>query len=80
MLKVEGIEKGEYLEYKGRPLVRKEEEIYYGDLSSSYVKMLIMSEDKILVQLFMNDSDKIERQFVANGLSDALQTASVWLA
>ena len=41
MLNVTGIENGEYLEYKSRPLVRKDDEIFYGDLSVYYVKMMI---------------------------------------
>ena len=44
MLDVNGIESNEFLEYKGRPLVRKEDEIYYGDISSFFVKMMIMNE------------------------------------
>ena len=40
-------EKKEFLTYKGRPLVRKDNVIYYGDMSEKYVVMLqIMSTKK----------------------------------
>ena len=86
MLKAEGI-KGGYLEYKGRPLVRQDNDIYYGDLSDKYhVYMMIMTEvssgignedipDKIMVQLLPNGKKMPEKQIVANGISDALETA-----
>ena len=89
MLDVNGIESNEFLEYKGRPLVRKDDEIYYGDISSFYVKMMIMNEKiakneekipvSIVVQLFKPNDKFPVRQIIANGLSDAFETASVWL-
>ena len=91
MLTANGI-KGNYLEYKGRPLVRQEREIYYGDMSEKfYVFMMIMSEkdfgdstmkipDKVMVQLLPTDgSNKPEKQRIANGLYDAFETACAWL-
>ena len=45
-MKANGIE-GKYIEYKGKPLVRKEDEIYYGFMSDKfYLYMLIMNEEK----------------------------------
>ncbi len=90
MLEVNGIESGEFLEYKGRPLVRKDDDIYYGDLGAHYVKMMIMSEkntDKsdekipkdIVVQLFAAGNPFPEKQINAKGLSDAFETAEAWL-
>lgn len=89
MLDVNGIESNEFLEYKGRPLVRKDDEIYYGDISSNYVKMMIMNEKiakneetipvSIVVQLFKPGNAFPVKQFVATGLHDAFETASVWL-
>ena len=89
MFDVKGIEKGEFIEYKGRPLVRKDDEIYYGDLSRYYVKMMIMTEkevangesvpDIIPIQLFVPGKTFPERQFNAKGLHDAFETATVWL-
>ena len=90
MLKAEGI-KGGYLEYKGRPLVRQDNDIYYGDLSDKYhVYMMIMTEvpsgtgteeipDKIMVQLLPQGKKMPEKQTVANGITDALETADAWL-
>jgi len=90
MIEAKGIESGEYLEYKGRPLVRKDDEIYYGDISANYVKMMIMTEkpaskcdetiaDLVVVQLFLAGKAFPEKQIKANGLSDALETAAAWL-
>ena len=92
MFELEGIEAGEFLSYKGRPLVRQEDEIFYGDLSEkSYVYMMIMSDKKsskcdstvpamIMVQL-LDSSTKgiIKQKVVAGGLSEALEFAEAWL-
>ena len=90
MLNAIGVDKGEFLEYKGRPLVRKDNDIYYGDLSEQYhVFMMIMAEvptDKgievpatIMVQLMPKDSLRPEKQTISKSLADALETASAWL-
>ena len=90
MFDVKGIEKGEFLEYKGRPLVRKDDDIYYGDLSEYYVKMMIMTDkasaktseklpDSIAVQLFAPGKPFPEKQVSAKGLADAFETAAAWL-
>ena len=92
MLNANGVKNGEYLEYKGRPLVRQDGDIYYGDLSDEYyVCMMILSEkpstvksdenvpDKIVVQLLASKDKKIEKQTISSGLADALETASAWL-
>lgn len=90
MLNANGVTEGEFLEYKGRPLVRKDNDIYYGDLSDKYhVFMMIMAEAPtskgidvpamIMVQLLAKDSNRPEKQAVSKSLSDALETASAWL-
>ena len=90
MLDAIGIESGEYLEYKGRPLVRKDDDIYYGDLSAKYhVFMMIMAERPtskdvdvpvtIMVQLLPKDGQIPEKQTISKTLADALETASAWL-
>ena len=89
MLNVEGINKEEFLEYKGRPLVRHDSDIYYGDLSAKYhVHMIVMSEkeikgtmvpDKIVVQLVPNGSIMPEKNIMSTSLIDALETADAWL-
>ena len=90
MLNTKGVESGEFLEYKGRPLVRKGDDIYYGDLSEKYhVFMMVMAEKPtakgvdvpmtIMVQLMAKDATKPEKQSIARSLSDALETADAWL-
>lgn len=91
MLKATNIQ-GKYLEYKGRPLVRQEQELYYGDMNEPfYVFMMVMSykkddrvqiqiPDKVMVQLLPSDNPtKPEKQRMANGLADAFETACAWL-
>lgn len=83
---------GKFLEYKGKPLVRQEDELYYGDMSEKFILyMLIMSykedaklqaqiPDKIMVQIISTDgSHKIEKQKMANGLWEALDLGCIWL-
>ena len=90
MLNAIGVKKGEFLEYKGRPLVRKDNDIYYGDLSEKYhVFMMIMAElptekgveipATIMVQLMAKDSARPEKQTISKSLADALETAAAWL-
>jgi len=89
MLNAEGVNNGEFLEYKGRPLVRSESDIYYGDLSAKYhVHMIVMSEkevkgvllpNKIVVQLVPNGSIMPEKNIMSTSLVDALETADAWL-
>jgi hypothetical protein len=86
-----GIE-GKYLTYKDKPLVRKGNELYYGDLSDEYyLFMMIMSEkqdsatsemvpDNVLVQIVSSaDKKSILKQKVAKGLREALDIGSAWL-
>ena len=89
MLNAEGVTKEEFLEYKGRPLVRHESDIYYGDLSAKYhVHMIVMSEkevkgvqvpNKIVVQLIPQGSMMPEKNIMSSSLVDALETADAWL-
>ena len=90
MLNAIGVEKGEFLEYKGRPLVRKDNDIYYGDLSADYHVYLMIMDDKdvkgvkvpttIMVQLRQKDSVIPKKQnLCTNGLVDALEIAVAWL-
>lgn len=89
MLNTEGVTSEEFLEYKGRPLVRHEHDLYYGDLSAKYhVHMIIMSEkeikgtivpDKIVVQLIPHGSIMPEKNIMSTSLADALETADAWL-
>ena len=90
MLIAEGVKEGEFLEYKGRPLVRKDDDFYYGDLSEEYyVLMSVMTEKKakngndipdlVVVQLMKKGERKPERQATPKGLYEALDTACAWL-
>lgn len=90
MLNATGVESGEFLEYKGRPLVRKDNDIYYGNLSDDYhVFMMIMAEKPsskgtevpatIMVQLMAKDAKIPEKQTILKSFTDALETADAWL-
>lgn len=92
MLNANGVNTDEFLEYKGRPLVRKDDDIYYGDLSEKYyIYMMIMSKkgsskgdaevpDIIMIQLLEAASKKIEKQQITHGLAEALEYADAWLS
>lgn len=80
--------------YKGLPLVRNNNEIYYGDPSKeSIVYLNIVSHkqvdgqeiaDKVQVALISTDTSldflqRIKKQGVREGLYDALDVGAVWL-
>lgn len=84
----------EFLTYKGKPLVRKGNEIYYGDMREKYViKLEILSTkkegdldtaDKVKVLLLLSDTDlsyksRIVKTSEKNGLYEAMDIGSVWL-
>lgn len=84
----------EFLTYKGRPLVRKGNEIYYGDMSEKFVILLqVMTTkkdgdleiaDKVLVQLLNTDSDLRPRERIVKksekyGLYNAMDIGAIWL-
>lgn len=83
-----------YLMYKGKPLVRFDNLIFYGNLSDRYVIMMQVLEDepyinsnikkatKVAVQLQYNSDDQktqIVRETVKNSLYQAIEIATVWL-
>ena len=75
-------DKNEVLTYKGRPLMRKDNLIYYGSMADAYIVMLQILESKkvgdmdvasrVLVQLQLKKSEK-------DGIYTALDVGSVWL-
>jgi hypothetical protein len=80
--------------YKGKPLVRSGNTLYYGDPSDKYIAMLqIISNktvadmelaDKVSVQILLTDenvhtSKRIVKKTEKNGLYTALNIASIWL-
>ena len=83
-----------FLTYKGKPLVRKGNEIYYGDMSEKYVVYFkILSEtdkggyeiaDKVSVALLNSNTDldikdRIIKESTKSTLFDALDIGFVWL-
>ena len=91
MLNFEGVNIDEFIEYKGKPLVRQGDDIFYGDLSEKYyVYMMIMSDKKspkgdvnvpgtLMVQLLDSATKKPEKQKITNGLAEAFEFAEAWL-
>ena len=81
--------------YKGKPLVRCGNTVYYGHPGEAYVAMLqILSTkpgsdgapaaDKVMVQILSTDEtmspkDRIIKKTEKNGLYDALNIATIWL-
>lgn len=86
--------KSAYLTYKGKPLVRSGNTLFYGDMAEKYyVCLMILTTkveageevpDKILVQLCLTDpavkaKDKIIKQSEKTGLYNSMDIASIWL-
>ena len=86
--------KEEFLTYKGKPLVRSGNTIYYGDLSEKCVIMMqVLSTktvngkeiaDRVSVQLLSTDEelrmkDRILKKSEKSGLYSALDVGAVWL-
>ena len=84
----------QFLTYKGRPLVRGGNTIYYGNMSDEYVCMLQILNykeqdgeqvpDKIQIQLMRTDPkipilERIEKNSEKRGLYNAMDIASIWL-
>ncbi len=82
------------LEYKGYPLRRKDNLIYFGNMSDKYIVMLqIMDETmvkdlpvatKVSLQLQLTDPniksrDRVVKKTEKNGLYEAMDVAAVWL-
>ena len=84
----------EFLSYKGKPLVRNKNTIYYGDMSDKFViRFDVMSTkkengiekaDKIIVNLINNDPDvkdaeKVVKKSEKYGFYNAMDIGSIWL-
>lgn len=82
------------LEYKGHPLQRKDNIIYYGSFADKYIAMLQIMETKkvgdmdvasrVSVQLQLTDDsiksrDRVVKKAEKDGLYSAMDVASVWL-
>ena len=83
-----------FLTYKGKPLVRKSNEIYYGDTTEKYiVRFQILSSkkegkldiaDKVSVQLLESNTaksmkDRVKKDSVKDNLFTALELGFSWL-
>ena len=83
-----------FLMYKGRPLVRSGNVLYYGSMAEKYViVMQILSTkdendmtmaEKIQVQLMLTDpevrmKDRIVKKSEKTGLYNAMDIGSIWL-
>ena len=82
------------LMYKGRPLMRKDNLIYYGSMADSHIVMLQILETKkvqdldvatkVSIQLQLTDPnakgrDRVVKRGEKDGLYTALDFGSVWL-
>jgi len=86
--------KTKILEYKGRPLRRKDNLIYYGSMSDKYIIMLQVTEtraaqdlnvaSRIVVQLQLTDPelksrDRVVKKSEKTSFFEAIDVAAVWL-
>jgi len=82
------------LEYKGYPLRRKDNLIYFGKMSDKYIVMMqVLNETavkdlpiatKVSLQLQLTDpdiksKDRVIKKTEKNGLYEAMDVAAVWL-
>ncbi len=83
-----------FLTFKGKPLVRNENTIYYGNMNEDYVVVLQVTStkkvkdldvaDRVLVQLVSTDPDvrprdRIIKKAEKRGLYNAMDIGTVWL-
>ena len=83
-----------FLMYKGYPLMRKDNLIYYGSMADKYIIMIQIMETKtvkdtevatrVLVQLQLTDPDlrtrdRIVKKSEKDGLYVAMDLAAIWL-
>ena len=82
---------GKYLEYKGKPLLRQGNELYYGDMSENYYLFLMIMDEveepslgtkipgKVLIQILSTGDHKPLKQKVVDGLYEAFDLGTAWL-
>ncbi len=86
--------KNDFLTYKGKPLVRNGDTIYYGNMSDDYVIMMRITSKKefegldlaakVTVQLLKTDPDASAKERIVKtsekkGLFAAMDIAEIWL-
>ena len=84
----------EFLTYKGKPMVRCGDTIYYGSTEEKYIIMIkikttkeiggVEVADKVTVQLVLSDQDAPAKDRVVKssdkvGLYNAMDIGSIWL-
>ncbi|MEE0840345.1 MAG: hypothetical protein U0L72_07375 [Acutalibacteraceae bacterium] len=80
----------DFLTYKGKPLVRKGNTVYFGNMSDTHiVRLTILSKendiaDAIKIELMLSDTglkekDRIKKTSEKHGFYEALDLASIWL-
>ena len=82
------------LQYKGRPLMRKDNMVYYGSMADSHIVMLQILEtkkigdmdiaSKVSVQLQLTDPsvrsrDRVVKKSEKDGFYTALDLGAIWL-
>ena len=87
-------EETSFLTYRGRPLVRSGNVIFYGNLTDKYVVMMqilgeipdgdIMKATKVSVELQNNDpeakpNERVIQKTEKKSMADAMDIATVWL-
>ena len=83
-----------FLTYKGKPLVRSGNTIYYGDMNDPFVIMLSITStkefkgmtiaDRVVVQMLNTDPDcrprdRIVKKAEKRGLYNAMDIGAIWL-
>lgn len=84
----------EFFKYKGKPLLRKGNVLYYGDMSEEVVAMLTIESSRkfkdidlsevVGLKLILTDpsvslQDLVVKSSVRRGLFDALDIAGIWI-
>ncbi|MEG2295864.1 MAG: hypothetical protein RSB96_03880 [Oscillospiraceae bacterium] len=85
----------EFMTYKGKPIVRNKNTIYYGYMQDEYVVVMqilttkkiddVEVSDRISIQLLSTNTELSLKERIAktsekNGLTEALNLASIWLS
>ena len=74
-------EKNEVLTYKGHPLMRKDNLVYYGSMADEFIVMLQILETKKLddLELAAKARDRVVKKTEKDGFYTALDVGCVWL-
>ncbi len=84
----------QFLTYKGKPMVRKGDTVYYGDTAEKYIVMLkinttkdvggVKVADKVTVSLLLSDpdapaKDRVVKKSEKTGFYNAMDVGVIWL-